>query len=648
MAHDGQQRPETLQDLLDAHHIVLGEAPRPNFNHGGARSKLVCPACGGGRTREKNFYVYIDPDMKGATWHCLRANNCGIEGGGRIADATRIVQRPPKVYRTPEPVARPDLPDSLIAYYAEFGISEDTLRSLGIYRTTRRMPVIDADGKEVKGDHGRLTASRPVIAFPYVDQGVLLNVKYKAVYHRGEVTLKRFSQELDPRPSVFNIDSFTDPEGTGMMVEGEDDVAACWEAGWRQVGTLANGSPAKVSETYDPATDTDDRYVALRGDPRLETLSKVILAGDMDAAGMRHREEMARRFGKWRCWNVTWPEGCNDAKATLKKLGPEAVLAAIEACTPYPLEGVDPIDEQAVLDLQAGITGEKYVTGYKAFDDRVTLSGLGQLIITTGVPGHGKSALWNFLAVAYAERWEEEVKDNPKKPIFHSVVFSGETPVARVSLDLMAMHAQRPAFPHAIVPHIAPEEISQHYLPWVRRHFSFITWPDASTEPPVSWVLQRVRDLVKARGKGCKLVILDPWQEFDDEMPDSERNPSKWIGKVLGRIRAMAFELGINIVLIAHPTKRKRVDGKFQMPVGDDIADSRFFYTKCHVGLTVHRPDLSTDGLLVHTWKSKDMLYGMTGESVCRFDKITRRIWPAPVAVDPVDNAFRHWQDDAG
>jgi hypothetical protein len=190
VARDGEPRPETLQDLLDMHRIVLGEAPRPNFNHGGARSKLFCPDCGGGKQREKNFYVLIDPDMKGATWHCYRANHCGIEGGGRVADAPRIVQKPPKVYRTPaQPVVPPRPPDSLVAYFAGFGISEDTLQAFGIYRTTRSMAVIDRDGKQVADQW----ASRPVIAYPYVDDGVLLNVKYKAIYDRPGGPVKRFS-----------------------------------------------------------------------------------------------------------------------------------------------------------------------------------------------------------------------------------------------------------------------------------------------------------------------------------------------------------------------------------------------------------------------------------------------------------------------
>ena len=232
-------------------------------------------------------------------------------------------------------------------------------------------------------------------------------------------------------------------------------------------------------------------------------------------------------------------------------------------------------------------------------------------------------------------------------------MFSGETPNARVTLDLIAMRAMRPAFPNSDGTHVTPEQVTDEFLPWMRKHFTFLLWPKLDIEPTITWVLQTVREVVRARGKGCKLVILDPWQEFDDEMPDTERNSSKWVGKVVGRIRALSFELGVNIVLIVHPAKRKRVDGKFQMPVGDDIADSRFFHTKCHIGLTVHRPDLATDELLIHTWKSKDMLYGSTGETKCTFDRLTRRIWPVPVAVDALDKPVpmhrkRHWQDNDG
>jgi twinkle protein len=643
VAERGAQRPETLHDLLDLHRIQLGEMPRANFNHGGARSKLRCPACDGGRHKEKNFFVRIDADMKGATWQCFRAS-CGITGGGRIADAPLMAQRPPKQYRTPPPLPRPSrVPESLIAYYERFGISEATLEAFGIARVMHQMPVINRHGEEVEGQW----EERACIAYPYVDAGELVNVKYKAVYDRGGKLLKRFVQEKSPRPSLFNIDAFRDPEGIGVFVEGEDDVMALHEVGYVQVTTLANGAPKRLSKTYDPANDTDERYAALVGEERIAKLSRIYLAGDTDAAGMNHREEIARRVGKWRCWNVLWPEGCKDAKETLQKRGREAVCEALELATPYPLDGVDRFTDQEVLDVRAGRIGKRYVTGFRPIDERISLSAAGQLIVCTGVPGHGKSLLCNMLGVMYAERWYTEVKDDPTLPPFHTVIFSGETPTRRLVIDLAAMHAQKPAFPDDIVPHLSDDEMVEQ-LAWVRKHFSFIAWDDAASEVPISWLMARARDLIRANK--ARLFIIDPMQEVDEEMPDTERNSSKWTGKILGRLRAMAYELGVNIVVVVHPMKRRRVEGKFLMPLGDDIADSRFYATKCHIGITVHRADLTNNRVLLHTWKAKDMQYAKAGDTELEVQPLTKRLWPRPELVDAltVPPPSRFWQEDAG
>ena len=56
-------------------------------DHGGARSKLYCPQCGGGREKERNFFVKIDGDGKGFDLICHHANNGGHTGGQRLKGA---------------------------------------------------------------------------------------------------------------------------------------------------------------------------------------------------------------------------------------------------------------------------------------------------------------------------------------------------------------------------------------------------------------------------------------------------------------------------------------------------------------------------------------------------------------------------------
>jgi hypothetical protein len=86
--------PETLQDLLDDAGIRLGEAPRfDGKNHAGSRSRLYCPQCEGGRSKERHFYVLFDHDGQGFRYQCFRAS-CGVTGGRRLRGAPDAQARP--------------------------------------------------------------------------------------------------------------------------------------------------------------------------------------------------------------------------------------------------------------------------------------------------------------------------------------------------------------------------------------------------------------------------------------------------------------------------------------------------------------------------------------------------------------------------
>lgn len=631
-----EPRFETLEELFDHHGIVLNDVPRPGRQHGGSRSRVWCPKCAGGNEKERNFYVAIDADGKGAAWHCFRANNCGFSGGGRLGDAPAIPQRAPKHYRRPDPPERIERPSRLVEYFQGFGISEATLGAFGIYRAERRMPVLDADGKQDPDRRDK----RPVIAYPYRDQGALTNVKYKALYPGGR---KRFTQEAGCEPTLYNIDRFTDA-AFGIIVEGEDDVLACFEAGYPQVTTLPDGSPTKISEHYDPATDDDDRYRPLRGDPRLERLERIYLAGDMDEAGKRHHEEIARRVGKERCWLVRWPRDCKDAKETLKARGPDAVRFAIDHAEPYPLEGIHFVTDEEMANLYAGLESRRYTTGYYAIDEHISLSEEGLFLVTTGIPGHGKSSFLLAWATLLALHNEQQMQTDPLLRPFHTVIIGAEVKVRRMVADLVSQHSSKPFFPGQSA-RVGMDEMLTDHVPWVRKHFSFVEWPDRTTQPPISWVLERFRENI--RRTGAKLGIIDPWQEFDDEMPDREQNHSRWVGKVLQRVIGTGLDLACNLALVAHPMKLRRDrDGKFPVPGGYDIGDSQNFYSRPDIGLTIHRQDFDTDEMLLRIWKTKDKRYGVVGDVKLRFDRHTTRIQPKPVDTEAQAPGGRRWYAD--
>lgn len=632
--------PETLHDLLRDEGIELHEIPRPGGkDHGGSRSKIYCPECGGGKQREKNFFVKIDPDGKGFRFICHRANSCGITGGRRLKGAGLLTQAAwtPKVYRRPKPPEEAPRPSKLLDYFMGFGISAATVAAFGVYRTTRRMAVLDATGKET----GEVRVM-PVLAYPYREDGALLNVKYKAVFPSGH---KRFVQEQDAEPSLYNIDSFL-RDDVGYFVEGEDDCLALYEAGFRQVTTIPDGTPPKLAPTYDPLTDTDARYEPVRGNPKLAKLARIVLAGDADAAGQRHHEELARRLGKERCWVVTWPEGIKDAKDCLQKRGRDAVQAVILAAKPYPIDGLEIVPDEPVRALYRGTGERRIITGLPALDERIKLTEAGQVIVCTGIPGHGKSAFWTAYAALVTQRENDRAAATMSTVPFHTCIFSAETRRPKVVADLVSHVTGKPFFASKTRQQMSEAEAFAAKHDFVDRHFSFVAWDVRGEQPTMRWVMDRFAASI--RRHKTKLCILDPWQEVDDEMPHSWRkSPAEWIGKVLQRWVGFAADMKVNLVIIAHPPKPKErnKDGSYQIPGGYDIAGAQGFYSRCDVGMTIHRPNFDSDDMLLRVWKTKDQFTARVGDTMLRFDQPTRRILPKPTAVDELNP--NNWRQEA-
>lgn len=67
---------------------------------------------------------------------------------------------------------------------------------------------------------------------------------------------------------------------------------------------------------------------------------RIILATDNDPPGQALAEELARRLGRERCWQVRWPKKdelsfFKDANEVLKYMGADALKRIVEKAEPY-------------------------------------------------------------------------------------------------------------------------------------------------------------------------------------------------------------------------------------------------------------------------------------------------------------------------
>jgi len=94
-----------------------------------------------------------------------------------------------------------------------------------------------------------------------------------------------------------------------FLLAGEMDKLALEAAGFRNVVSVPNGAPAKLKD-FPSSSDAAFKYVESASE-FLVDVEKIILATDNDECGNVLAEELARRFGYWKCYRVKWPSDFN-------------------------------------------------------------------------------------------------------------------------------------------------------------------------------------------------------------------------------------------------------------------------------------------------------------------------------------------------
>ena len=570
----------------------------------GAWVRTDCPQCHGGREKEECLAVKIDDDGKGLLYKCHRAT-CGWEGSERLPGAGRADGAGPGIQPRQEravtlPPEHPvavvtNKPPGLYRFFEGRKISAETVDWFGLYIARHWFP-----------KHGTLEAGEhPAIVFPYTVARRVVNRKFRS-------TQKMFMQEKGALPSLYNIDSVTSDDLV-LWCEGEADVMALHEAGYRQIVTLPNGAPAKLRDENDPRREDDERFAPLRTHAELlGRIKKFIIAGDMDEPGMVLREELARRLGRHRCWIVTWPQGCKDAGDVLQKHGPDAVRDAVERAKPYPIEGIQHVEEGTLAKLRASPPPATMTTGIISLDRVLKLPGEGRLIVVTGVPGNGKTSLVRYLmvhtAMEHGRRWQ----------VFSPEMLPWENFAASVAEVLVGV----PFWPRKGEPGMDADTI-KYAESWISSRMSFLV-SDAEDEPPtLDWILEKAR--IALLRDGITDLLIDPWNEIEHQRTGF-MNEAEYLGRCLQRVRGFALRHGVNVWIIAHPTKLlpPKPGGEIGPPGLYDLNGGANWANKTDLAITVHTPPGKDTE--VHIRKCRFARWGERGKkALVEFDRATGR-----------------------
>lgn len=451
--------------------------------------------------------------------------------------------------------------------------------------------------QEIGFEVGASKNSQPALIIPYVRDGRTYVRKYRSVGAEKGF----YSSPTGQQKSLWNIDALRqDRDKPIIITEGELDAVACIQAGFDRVASLPDGWSR--SQPFD--IDKDNPGARVRPILEVEELLRqapyVLVAGDADATGENFMFFMKRFLPDCEVRYAVWPDGCKDANDVLRDHGAETLNRCLQRA-----ERLDPPGVRIFSPLQGPpIEPRRILRPEGAWAKTIALE-VGQISVSTGKPGSGKSTFATFIADQI--RRCEGVRVG---------LLMLETPRTRLEKHLALLAVGK-------LPHGCTEEdrdkLGRYFRIAERIDFDSNLTDDAdpNAKHDLSWLHYVIHQLAVV--DQCKLIIIDPWNEIEHLIPRS-MTYTTYANTALTKMRNWANLYGCHIHLIAHP--RKMEDGK--VPGGYDIADSAAFFNKPALGWTVENAEPENDEALtrIHLWKIRDREEYQLRSSVtgCFFD----------------------------
>lgn len=544
--------------------------------HGGPEVKTTCPKCS--HTRKKATQKCLNVNLEDGVFNCW---HCGFSGKAQAPDyGKRVVADKPKAYVKPE-IKASGLTASALAWFGSRGITPAVLERNGVTTAKVFMPQIGAE----------VTA----VAYPYHRGGQVINCKYRDKD-------KNFRMAAGAERILYGYD---DIASTTVIVEGEMDKLAVEVAGMTACVSVPDGAPAPNTKNIESKFD----YLS---DDRLQTVDRWVVAVDNDAPGQRLQQELVRRFGAEKCLIASWPDGCKDANDVLIQFGADKLRECIEHADPVPIVGVFGADDFADDFMRMYDEGvpNGLSTGWDCMDPNWRIQA-GQLVVVTGIPGHGKSEWVDALTVNMAldHGWRTALYSPENYP---------------VRLHMMKLAEKYIGKPYNPGPHERMTKAEAATAKdWIGQHFSWVM-PE---RPSLDEIMDRARALVFRLGIRC--LVIDPWNEVEHSRPVGSTE-ADYVSESLRRLRQFARKHELLVVVVAHPKLlEKRTDGTYPVPTPYDISGGAMWRNKADNCIAIYADPTDKNGAIeVHVQKVKFKLFGQVGMVAMRWDRLTGRYYP--------------------
>jgi len=521
--------------------LSIGITPRGSA----IEQKVICPKCSHTRKNKKDPCLSINLDK--GVYNC---HNCGWSGNVNF--------KPKKEFVKP-PEAKTNLTDKTEKWFNKRGITAATLAHWKIGESVEYFPQIQK--------------KRKAINFNYFREGEIINCKYRDAE-------KNFKMVSGAELIFYGLDSVKDSE-TIYIVEGEMDALSLHEAGIYSVCSVPNGA-SKGNQRLDYLDNCWEYF---------KDKNQIILCTDNDQPGLALRNELARRFGQYRCKYVEFGD-FKDANEVLTEKGAEVLRNILKTAKHFPLEGVVNINDiwKDVLNYNDnGIKNYSITLGDS--DDYFKIDFEGSWTVVTGIPNSGKSDVVDQIASNMALNYRH------RTAFFAPESFPYEGHIKRLANKLNGK--------------VCSNDDLNNTKAFIEEHFFFVKIDlDNLT---LDGILEAFRDLVFQ--KGVNLLVIDPWNMLDH----SAQRDHSYIGVMLSKITQFCQQTKTHLFLVAHPRKMESNDnGNYKVPTPYDISGSSDFFNKAFNCVTVYRSlgeitRFKSDAVQIHVQKVKRKENGSQG-----------------------------------
>ena len=457
-------------------------------------------------------------------------------------------------YKKPVWENKTNLSEKVVDWFMKRNISQETLLLMRVTESVQWMPQVEAE--------------RNVICFNYFRSGELINIKYRD----GQ---KNFKMVKDAEKIFYNLDSI-EGKTSAYIVEGEIDCLTMVQAGYMNTISVPNGA-TKNNNNLDYLENCYKFF---------ETIEKVYIITDHDEPGEKLATELARRIGIEKCYRVHLG-GFKDVNDQLC----QTAKVDVSDARAYPITGLYTVYDH--WDAMMNILKNGFPKGWQprgALGDMISFHP-GYTTIITGIPGHGKSEITDQMLLEISIDYQ-----------LKGGYFSPENWPSELHLmKLIEKVSGRKIFD-------LPKEEIQSIGDYLNNTVYWIYPEEGFT---VDSLLNKVRQAVLKYG--IRWYVLDPWNKIE-HLDDS----TNYVSKTLDLISNFNKKNGLHCFLVAHPTKMRMVDGKYEVPGLYDISGSANFYNKADIGLSMYKEAQGESVLIVQKVKFK--YWGTVGQVKLTWD----------------------------